>query len=323
MMATNQPAALSNVLAQNTGLSVSLPATNAAVEKEYEALLGADDAAMAEVDRWIRENQASRAKGAGMSDAELNRKIRARLDRVRQAYEDFLSRHPNHVQARIAYGSFLGDIHDEDGSRKQWEEALALDPNDPAIYNNLAGLYAHDGPIKKAFEYYAKAISLNPNESVYYYNFGTLVYLFRKDAEEIYHINEKQVFAKALSLYSNAVRLDPTNFPLASDVAQTYYGITPLRTDAALRAWTNALHVAHTEIEREGVYLHFARIKLLAGRFAEAQAHLNAVTNEMYKVLKARLEKNLKQREAQAQAGKNNSPPASGASPAKQRSVRK
>ena len=52
---------------------------------------------------------------------------------------------------------------------------------------------------------------------------------------------------------------------------RTYYGIRPTRTDDALKAWTNALSIAHDEIEREGVYLHFGRLKMAAGRFAEAR----------------------------------------------------
>src|SRR5262249_7048356 len=115
-----------------------------------------------------------------------------------------------------------------------------------------------------------------------------------------------QVFAKAFELYSNAMRLDPDNFPLASDVAQTYYGIQPLRTDEALQAWTNALKIAHDEVEREGVYVHFARLKLMAGRFAEAHAHLDAITNEMYAQLKTRLTRNLNEKESGA---KTNAPP--------------
>src|SRR5213075_2065767 len=125
--------------------------------------------------------------------------------------------------------------------------------------------------------------------------------------KEFYGINAQQVFDKALELYSNAMRFDTTNFPLASDVAQTYYGIQPARTEAALKAWTNALSLAHDEIEREGVYLHFARLKLHAGRFAEAHAHLNAVTNEMYATLKTRLTRNLD--EAEHPSKKTNAPP--------------
>jgi len=128
---------------------------------------------------------------------------------------------------------------------------------------------------------------------------------------EFYNIDEQQVFNKALDLYSQAIKLDPTNFPLASDVAQTYYGIKPTRTEDALKAWTNALSIAHDEIEREGVYLHFARIKLHAGRFAEAHAHINAVTNQMYAELKARLIKNLNEQEKQAK--ETNAPTASSA----------
>jgi tetratricopeptide (TPR) repeat protein len=238
----------------------------------------------------------------------MRRRIQQRFEPIRKAYEDFLQRHPDHARARVAYASFLGDIKDEESAQEQLEKALALETNNPAIYNNLANIYGHIGPVKKAFDYYAKAIQLNPGEPVYYHNFGTTVYLFRKDAMEFYHIDEPQVFAKAFMLYSNAMRLDPDNFPLASDVAQTYYGIKPLRTEEALRAWTNALHLAHDEIEREGVYMHFARIKLMAGRFAEARAHLDAVTNGMYLELKKHLTRNLEAEENKAKG--TNAPPA-------------
>jgi len=276
-----------------------------AVEKEYEKLMEDDDAAQAEVDQWIQDNEKFATQGAGLSQPEMKRKITARFEPIKQAYEDFLRRHPNHAKARIAYGSFLGDLNDEDGSQEQLEKALEIETNNPAVYNNLANIYGHHGPVKRSFEFYAKAIDLNPNEPVYYHNFGTTVFLFRKDAKEYYGINEQEVFDKALVLYSNAMRLDPTNFPLASDVAQTYYGIKPTRVEDALNAWTNALRLASDELEREGVYVHFARIKLHAGRFDEARAHLNTITNEHYAALKQRLTKNIVELEA-----KTNAPPA-------------
>jgi tetratricopeptide (TPR) repeat protein len=282
------------------------PAADDQVEKEYKKLLEDDDAAQAEVDQWIRDNDAAAVKGAGVPSADLKRRIRERFEPIRKAYDDFIQHHPNHAHARVAYGSFLNDLHDEDGAQAQWERALALNSKDPAAYNNLANLYSHTGPVKKAFEYYAKATELNPQEPLYYQNLGDVVFLFRKDAMEFYSLTEQQVYDKALELYRKALKLDPHNFPLASDVAQTYYGIKPLRLEEALRAWTNTLALANDEIEREGVYLHFARLKLQADRFAEVHAHLDAVTNDMYAVLKKRLAHNLDEQERKA----TNAPPA-------------
>lgn len=308
VVATNQAVAVSNLVAQTTGLAVTVPDPADPVEKEFKKLEADDDAAQAEVDGWIRENMEFTAKGAGIPPAELNRRIMKRFESVRKGYEDFIKLHPNHVKARLAFASFLDDIHDEDGEMEQLEKARELDPKDAAVWNNLANYYGHNSPVTKAFEYYEKAIELNPSEPVYYQNFATTTYLFRKDAMEHYHITEPQVFDKALDLYVKALKLDPTNFPLATDLAQSYYGIKPVRTEDALQAWTNALMVAHDEIEREGVYIHLARFKLNAGRFAEAHAHLHAVTNENYAELKSRLTRNLEERERQAK--ETNSPPA-------------
>ncbi len=296
LLATNQPAAVSNFVHSETGLSLKATESNDPVEKEFKQLMEADDAAQAEADQWIRENAEFTAKGAGTPAKDLNKKILDRFAPVRKGYETFIAQHTNHVGALVAYGSFLGDIGDEEGQREQLEKALELDKSDPAIWNNLANYYGHRGPVKKAFSYYEKAIELDPKEPVYYHNFGTTVFLFRADVKEYYDINEQQVFDKALGLYSNAMRLAPTDFPLASDVAQTYYGIKPSRTEDALRAWTNAFNITNDEIEREGVHAHFARIKLNAGRFDEARNHLDAITNAMYADLKNRLERNWKEK---------------------------
>ena len=305
LLATNQPVAVSNLVRSETGLSVTVPDPNDPVEQEFKKLMEADNAAQAEVDQWIRDNAKFSAKGAGTPNPELNKRILDRFAPVRKGYENFLQQHTNHVGARIAYASFLNDIGDEEGQREQLEQALELDKTDPAIWNNLANYYGHRGPVKKAFTYYEKAIELDPNEPVYYHNFGTTVFLFRTDVKEYYDISEQQVFDKALMLYSNAMRLAPDDFPLASDIAQTYYGIKPPRTEEALRAWTNAFNLAHDEIEREGVHTHFARIKLNAGRFDEARGHLDAVTNAMYAALKKRLERNLNEKSSGT-----NTPPA-------------
>ena len=299
-MATNQPRAVSNVIQQTSGTSISIPNPNDPAEKELDQLMAGDDAAQADVSKWIRDNNAFAAQGAGESRAELNRRIMARLNVVRKGYEDFLRRYPDSASGHVAYGSFLNDIGEEEAAMRQNEKASQLDPKNPAAWNNLANYYCENGLLTNAFTDYAKAIELKPTEPVYYENFATVVYLYRKDAREFYHINEQQVFDKSLALYRKAMQLDPENFPLATDYADSYYEIRPLRTNEMLAAWTNALQIARDDIEREGVYIHLARIKTLAGRYAEARAQLNAVTNSKYADLKRVLERNITQRENKA-----------------------
>jgi hypothetical protein len=77
-------------------------------------LMAGDEAALAEVDKWIQGNNAFAAQGAGESKEALNRRIRA-LDPVRKDYEDFLRRYPDFARGHLAYGSFLNDIGEEEG----------------------------------------------------------------------------------------------------------------------------------------------------------------------------------------------------------------
>ena len=297
LLATNQPQAVSNLVHEQTGMSVAIANPDDATERELEQLMENDDAVLAEVDTWIRSNNAASAKGLGEPPAALAQRIRARLDTVRTNYVGFLRRHPDSASGYLAYGTFLNDIGEEEAGKVQFENATQIDPKNPAAWNTLGNYYGENSPVTNAFACYAKAIDLDPNEPVYYQNLATTVYLFRKDARAYYGITEDQVFDKSLALYQKAVQLDPDNFDLVTEYAESYYGIKPLRTNDALVAWTNALKVAHNDVEREGVYIHLARIKFLAGRFPEARAQLEAVTNSFYADLKQLLERNLTQRE--------------------------
>lgn len=316
LAATNTPAAVSNVVQEATGMAVSIPDPNDPVEREYRRLLEMDDLAQAEVDDLIVRH--ARAKGAGddISGITLRARIKDRLEPVRQGYEGFLQRHPDHARARVAYGSFLSDLGEEQAGAEQWEKARQIDPGIPAVWNNLANYYGHNGPVTNAFVYYAKAIELNPREAIYYQNFGTTVYLFRRDATNFYGITEPEVFEKAMALYRKAMELQPEDFHLATDYARSYYGMKPPKSgtpegdraaekafyEEALAAWRRAEKLARDDLEREGIQLHFARLQLNTGSFAEARASLDAVTNALFAATKRNLERKLARLTGQDQA---------------------
>jgi tetratricopeptide (TPR) repeat protein len=306
MMSTNAPVAVSNFVTQTTGVSVETVANaNDPAEKAYRLLLELDETTTEEIDKWIRDAQAMEAKsGVAAPNITLNAKIRERLEAVKKGYDKFLELNPKHVKGWLAYGSFLNEIGQEADAAAKWEKARELDPTNPAPWNNLANYYGHKSPVKKAFEYYAKAIELNPNEPVYYHNFGTSVFLFRKDAKEYYGIEEQQVFDKALELYQKSLKLDPDNFILAQDIAQTYYGIKPERFDDAIKAWEYALSKARDDFERQGVQLHLARFKINSGKFDEVRTHLSLVTHADYGELKGRVTATLERKEKEAKSGK-------------------
>src|SRR5262245_34117020 len=178
-MATNQPAALSNLIHQKTGARIEIADPADPVEGAYRKLLMDDDAAQDEVNGWIKRS--SETKMTDVDKAALHARIDARYDKVKKEYDQFLQAHPRHVNARIAYASFLNEIGEEEASFIQLEKALEVDPRNPAALNNLANYHGHSGDVKKAFGFYSKAIEISPGESLYYQNFATTVFLFRKD----------------------------------------------------------------------------------------------------------------------------------------------
>jgi tetratricopeptide (TPR) repeat protein len=311
LLATNQPAAVSNLISQRLGAPVEAVDAQDPVEKEYRRLLAEDDAAQAEVYRWSNQPGDPAPSVGGATNAPLKVRAAQRFEPVRKSYEDFLQRHPDHARGRLAYGSFLNEIGEEQAAATQWEKARDIDSRLPAVWNNLGNYYGHNGQVALAFGCYDKAIALSPGESVYYQNLATTAFLFRKEGREHYGLTEQQLFNRVMALYRKAQSLDPGNFALATEVAQTYYGFKPPVSgvpeddqraekehyDLALEAWQVALKLAGDDLEEQSVRIHLARVNLSAGRLEEARRNLDLVTNAVFTSVKERLQKKLAGRE--------------------------
>ena len=187
LVSTNTPVAVSNLVQEKTGISIQVADPNDPVEKAFRKLEEEDDAAVEEIEKW--SDAAATNKFAGEKDAQitLSLRIKDRLALVKSDYEDFIQHHPDYVRARLAYGSFLNQTHDAQGALAQWEKASQLAPNNPAVWNNL-GTYYEENNVKKAFEYFSKAITLDPSQPLYYHNLAFSLYMFRTDAEEYWNI---------------------------------------------------------------------------------------------------------------------------------------
>ena len=216
-----------------------------------------------------------------------------RLTEAEDAYRHALELAPHDAESCHLLGLVSYRLNRLAESLRYLHAAVERQPSLPVYWFNLGVVSQKAGRSPDAVSAYEKAIALRPQESVYHHNFAVTVYLFRRDATNYFQIPEQQVFDKAMVLYNRALELDPDNFPLATDLAQTYYGIRPPRVQDAFEAWNRALKLARDDIEREGVYLHLARWHRTAGDVEAARRELNRVTNGMYNVTKTNILKSL------------------------------
>tara|TARA_B100000809_G_scaffold40084_1_gene35057 strand:- start:571 stop:1482 length:912 start_codon:yes stop_codon:yes gene_type:complete len=262
-------------------------ASGAVIEREFRELLELDDKVHDEVDKWIRSNAKLTAKQVGIDPASLDLQVRNRLSKVGEAYKAFLNRHSGHVRARLAYGSFFSDINEIDKAMSQWKKALELAPKNPVAWNNIGKAYGKQGRIAEAFRHFGKAAELAPKEALYYRNLATLIFSYPDDAARYYLIDRSQIVPKSLELFKKARALDPKNFTLATDAALAQLGTQPFEAKAALAAWNDALAIAPSPVEAEGVRIHLARIHVHLGQADAARALLAKVHETQYAELKA------------------------------------
>lgn len=123
------------------------------------------------------------------------------LEEVDFQYVLHLQKGKEHEKERVetlnSYGIFLVGLKKQNEAKKQFLEAIKLDPNDATGLINMANLYSEISDNKLALDYYLKAKKLDNNNARLHYNLG-LLFLEEGNKEE------------AKTEFTEALRIDPS-----------------------------------------------------------------------------------------------------------------
>lgn len=147
------------------------------------------------------------------------------------------------------------------------------------FWNDWGNVYSHSGPMTNAITCYLNAVRLMPQETAYRRNLALCLFMYRKDAKELFNVTEEQVFVMAMKEFRKARLLDPENYELAKETAQAQYGVHPFNAAETLKDWTHVLNLAdkQDQEEKDDVYLNLARVNFMGGHYTDAQSWLDKV----------------------------------------------
>jgi len=264
-------------------------------ESELQSIFTADNTALTEIAGWIEENKTLIRTDPARRER-LAQRIRMRLDRVRKLYIAFLEKNPDNARARAAYGSFLAHLDDQQGALRELKASAELAPFNAAVQNNIAthlGTLAVESRqytrVGELLEAYQKSIRLAPRKPLYRHNYAIALSLFQKQAAAHLKCKPREVTGEALKQITEALRLDPNNFEIAADLAETHHDFDPIPRENTLTAWQHAATLATTEDEHSWAELQMAIVNIETDHLKEAKQHLEKVNAPVYERLKTRL----------------------------------
>jgi tetratricopeptide (TPR) repeat protein len=254
----------------------------------------------------------SESLSPGASPAEVAG-LEASWRRLEAEYRHFLSDHPRHTRAMVAYGSLLYDRGREPEGIRWWEKAIALDPREAYAYNNIANHYGHSGRAAEALKLYDKAIKLEPTEPAFRFNWATTCVTMRGAAQKVYGWTTVEIYRHCLDQFRKARDLAPQDFELSSAYAQTFFGMPNPDWLEAYRAWEFCLNQPLTDPERQFVFANLARTCAELGRYDEARQWTARLPNDGQNAVRRGIERRIAARSHPARSPAETNSPTTGA----------
>jgi len=254
------------------------------VEREYRRLLASEKRALETVADWIQSADAFErfVRQNDIPDAHLGLQIQKLYRSARDDYLAFLEQHPEHVQARLAFGDFLEAVQDFPGAIHQWETVIQLAPDEPFSWERQARIAIINSDLAKTLDAYEKAIELDRQNWEYHYRLASIISHNRMQAARQLEISAEEVILRAINHYHEALRYNPSHYDSASELAVVYTSLRPPQTDQSVAAWELAARHAVDDLNREAAYLRIAETLIAAQRHAEARRQINRSSLPIY-----------------------------------------
>ena len=211
-------------------------------------------------------------------DKAVEESLRVQVQDVCHDYELLLHDSPDFAAAYAAYGMLLRQIDMPKESAAMLLKANALDPNIPVVKNQLGNYLAEQGKPIEAVNYFIAAIKLEPDEPLYHYELGKLLYEARDDFLKKGVYTRPEIDETMHNAFKKAAELAPDRIEFTYRYAESFADVEKPDWDGALKVWASIEEKMHTPIERQTIRLQAANILIKQGKFDTARVMLSTVT---------------------------------------------
>jgi tetratricopeptide (TPR) repeat protein len=204
-------------------------------------------------------------------------------------YDVFLRTFPSFAPGYVTYGMLLGKVGMRRESTAMLLKANQIDSDIPLVKNQLGNYLAEEGEPVEAANYFISAVRLAPNEPLYHYQLGTLLFEARDSFLKSGQWTRAQIDQNMQDAFKHAAELAPGNVGFAYRYAQSFYELAEPNWDEALKVWGAMEDQAAPGLEKETLRLHAANISIKQKKFDHVRVLLNTVTDERLKAQKQKL----------------------------------
>jgi len=215
--------------------------------------------------------------------------FRLQMEQLASGYEEWLRANPKNAEGYAAYGYLLSKLDQRKHAIAMLMKANQLDPNLPLVKNQIGNWLAEEGRPLDALAYYTAAIKLAPEEPLYHYQLGTLLYEARDEFLKAGEWKQDAIDRAIHEAFKKAAELAPDRIEFTYRHAESFYHKDPPDWEGALAAWRKLEEGAPSAVERETMRLHIANVLGKLRRFDEGRQVLADVREDALQQQKQRL----------------------------------
>lgn len=203
--------------------------------------------------------------------------IETELQSIVDGYESLINAAPNYSAAFISYGMMLHRIGERIPSNAMLIRADQIDPYHAIVKNQLGNYQAEEGNYPEAMAFYQMASDLRPEEPLYHYQLGNLLFSFKK-----FFIDDKLFLPDGIDLeiqnrFRKAAMLAPAHLPYRLRYAQSFFDIARPNWEAALEEWQQLVDFVQSPEEKQMMQLYMARTRFLMGHHTAARKIIKGI----------------------------------------------
>jgi tetratricopeptide (TPR) repeat protein len=203
--------------------------------------------------------------------------VKTELQSIVDGYERLINASPEFAAAYISYGMMLHRIGERVTSNAILARADELDPYHAIVKNQLGNYQAEEGNYLEAMAFYNMAIDLRPEEPMYHYQLGNLLFAYKK-----FFIDDKLFLPDGIDLeiqtkFREAAMLAPAHLPYRLRYAQSFFDVARPNWEAALEEWQQLVDFVESPEEKQMMQLYMARTRFLMGHHTAARKIVNRI----------------------------------------------